>query len=185
MLAEAMRLPPAQCHLVHYAAHLHDIGKIGVSDKTLNKPGKLTAEEISELQSHSILGHAILSKSPEFAALAHIVRHHHERWDGDGYPDGLAGTNIPLESRIIGLVDAFDAMTSNRPYRSKMSHHWALEEIGKHAGSQFCPQCAEVFLALRAKVKISQYQGRITAFANQVDQLRHDSLMHSRRIVAP
>lgn len=185
MLAQAMHLSPEQCHLVHYAAHLHDIGKIGFSDKVLNKPGKLTAEEMAELQSHSLLGHAILGKIPELAGLAHIVRHHHERWDGAGYPDGLSGQDIPLESRIIGLVDAFDAMTSNRPYRHRMSHFWALEEIGKHAGSQFCPNCAEVFLAHRAKVKMSQYQGRITAFAHHLDQVRHDSLMHSRRLAHP
>lgn len=90
-----------------------------------------------------------------------------------------------MESRIIGLVDAFDAMTSNRPYRHRMSHFWALEEIGKHAGSQFCPNCAEVFLAHRAKVKMSQYQGRITAFAHHLDQVRHNSLMHSRRLAHP
>ena len=105
LLAEAMGLSPGQCHLVHYAAHLHDIGKIGVSDKALNKPGKLTHEEMLELQAHSAIGSMILGKTPEFASMARIVRHHHERWDGMGYPDGLSGVDIPLESRIIGLVE--------------------------------------------------------------------------------
>lgn len=181
LLAEAFNLSPGQCHLVHYAAHLHDIGKIGISDKALNKPGKLTNEEMLELQSHSILGAEILSKTPEFATLAHIVRHHHERWDGHGYPAGLKGLDIPLESRIIGLVDAFDAMTSNRPYRAKKSHEWAMEEISRHSGSQFCPNCVEIFLSLRSKLKIIQYQGRKTAFAYGIGIIGHDNLMHSRR----
>ena len=183
ILAEAMSLTADQHRIVHYAAHLHDIGKIGVSDKALNKPGKLTDEEMLELQSHSVLGYAILRKTPEFVALAKIVRHHHERWDGSGYPDGLSGTNIPLESRIIGLVDAFDAMTSDRPYRAKKSHAWALEEVERHAGTQFCPHCVDIFLSLRSKLKISQYQSSRTAISLHHVNVDHQNLMHSRKVI--
>lgn len=183
MLAEAMCLSPSQCVLVHLAAHLHDIGKIGVSDRVLNKPGRLTAEEMLELQLHPSIGYTILSKTPEFATIARIVRHHHERWDGNGYPDGLKGENIPLESRIIGLVDAFDAMTSDRPYRARKSHEWALAEIQRHAGNQFCPECVEVFLAQRAQLKISQYQSSKTATSHHQANLEHRTLMHSKRVM--
>ena len=182
LLAEAMCLSPSRCNLVHHAAHLHDIGKIGVSDKVLNKAGKLTHEEMRELQLHSSIGYTILSKTPEFATMARIVRHHHERWDGNGYPDGLKGQDIPLESRIIGLVDAFDAMTSDRPYRAGKTHEWALNEIQKHAGSQFCPECVEYFLAQRARLKISLYQSSKTAISHHQANIDHQNLMHSRRI---
>ncbi|WP_156792224.1 HD-GYP domain-containing protein [Desulfotalea psychrophila] len=182
LLAEAMALSPEQCRLVHYAAHLHDIGKIGVSDSTLNKIGKLTAEEMAEMQAHSEIGAMILSKNPEFTLLAEIVRHHHERWDGKGYPDGISGDAIPLESRIIGLADAFDAMTSDRPYRAHKTHEWALEEIKKHAGSQFCPECVSIFLTLRAKLKLNQYQSSKRAFSHHQANVRHHTLMHSQRI---
>lgn len=182
LLAEAIGLSPDRCHLIHYAAHLHDIGKIGVPDHVLNKPGRLSREEMLELQKHSIVGFTILSKTPEFAAMAEIVRYHHERWDGRGYPDGLKGVEIPFESRIIGLVDAFDAMTSDRPYRTKKTHEWALEEIVRHAGSQFCPSCVEAFLTLRGKLKFSQYQSSKTASDHHEANVGHHSLMHSRRI---
>lgn len=182
VMAEHMALQAGRCRLVHYAAHLHDIGKIGVADQVLNKPGILNQEEFAELQKHPVIGSEILNKIPEFNVLATIVRHHHERWDGRGYPDGLAGEEIPLESRIISLVDAFDAMTSDRPYRRRKSHEWALGEIVEHAGSQFCPHCVETFLALRSKLKISQYLGRKSAFAGHRVGIEHDALMHSFRV---
>ena len=182
LLAEAIGLAPHRCHLIHYAAHLHDIGKIGIQDHILNKAGRLEREEMLELQKHPVVGFTILSKTPEFAVMAKIVRHHHERWDGKGYPDGLKGAEAPLEARIIGLVDAFDAMTSDRPYRPKKTHEWALEEIIRHAGSQFCPTCVEAFLPLRGKLKFSQYQSSKTASDQHDANVDHHSLMHSRRI---
>ena len=182
LLAEAMGIGPERRHAVHYAAHLHDIGKIGVSDQVLNKPGKLAAEEMLELQKHAVVGYMILSKIPQLADLAEIVRHHHERWDGRGYPDGLRGEAIPVEARIIGLVDAFDAMTSDRPYRAKRTHEWALEEITRHAGSQFCPSCVEAFVMLRHRLKIIQYQSSKSASSQHLANVEHQSLMHSVRI---
>lgn len=182
ILAEAMKLPISQKDLVHYSAHLHDIGKIGVSDDILNKTGKLTNDEIIQIQSHSSIGAMILSKNPEFKEIAKIVRHHHERWDGNGYPDGLTGERIPIESRLIGLVDAFDAMTSDRPYRKKESHEWALKEIKAHAGTQFCPQCVEAFITLRSKLKLSQFRSSQKAINQHQTNLSHGDLMHSQRL---
>lgn len=182
MLAEAMCLPQSQCRLIHHAAHLHDIGKIGVSDKVLNKPGKLTNEERLELQLHPSIGCTILSKTPEFATMARIVRHHHERWDGTGYPDGLRGEEIPLESRIIGLADAFDAITSHRPYRATKSHEWALDEISRHSGSQFCKECVDVFFTQRKKLKIGLYQSGKTATSLHYANIEHQTIMHSQKV---
>ena len=182
ILAEAMNISSPEKDLIHYSAHLHDIGKIGVSDKVLNKPGKLTSEEIVQIQSHSTIGSMILNKTPEFRGIAKIVRHHHERVDGTGYPDGLRGEEIPIESRIIGLVDAFDAMTSDRPYRKSKSHEWALKEISEHIESQFCPKCVEAFLTLRPKLKLNQFQSSRKATTQHQANLSHNDLLHSQRI---
>ena len=114
---------------VHIAAHLHDIGKVGVSDYILNKPGKLAKEEMKEMQSHSRIGYNILKRIPMFQEISRIVLHHHERFDGGGYPKGLSGEAIPFESRIIAVADAFDAMTSDRPYRKGMPPEEAASEI--------------------------------------------------------
>lgn len=182
LLADSMNLSSLKKDMVHYAAHLHDIGKIGVPDEILNKPGKLTREEIVQIQSHSAIGSMILNKSPGFKELAKIVRHHHERWDGTGYPDGLREEEIPLESRIIGLVDAFDAMTSDRPYRKGKSHEWALDEIQKHAKNQFCPECVDYFFTLRSKLKLKQYQSSQKAIGQHQSNFAHDALIHSQRV---
>ncbi len=182
ILAEAMKIPKPEINLIHYSAHLHDIGKIGISDEVLNKSGKLTNEEIAQIQSHSAIGSMILNKNPEFKGIAKVVRHHHERWDGSGYPDGLSREDIPIESRIIGLVDAFDAMTSDRPYRKRKSHEWAMKEIKDHSGSQFCPKCVESFLTLRSKLKLNQFQSSQKATTQHQENFSHDNLMHSQRI---
>lgn len=182
LLSEAMGLSSLQHDVIHYAAHLHDIGKIGVPDSVLNKPGKLTGEEIVQIQSHSTIGAMILGKNPQLSWFAKIVRHHHERWDGSGYPDGLSGNDIPLESRIIGLVDAFDAITSDRPYRKRKSHEWALNEIAEHAGCQFCPDCVEAFVQLRPKLKLNQFQSSQKATTQHKANIAHEHLLHSQRI---
>lgn len=130
---------------IHIAAHLHDIGKIGVKDSVLNKPGRLTEDEMKEIQTHPRIGHNILIRLPNFKEVAKIVLHHHERFDGKGYPDGLKGEDIPLESRIITVADAFDAMTSDRPYRKGMTFEKAMIEIDKQSGTQFDPIIANNF----------------------------------------
>ena len=125
---------------MHCAALLHDIGKIGVPDSVLRKPGKLLPEEFAVIKRHSQIGSALLSYVPELSHIAPIIRQHHERMDGSGYPDGHAGEDISLAARIIGVVDAFDAMTSTRPYREPVAPLCAVAELYRCAGTQFDPQ---------------------------------------------
>ncbi len=127
---------------------LHDIGKIGVPLEILNKPGKLTAEEWQVLRSHAVKGYQIANSSSELRGIAEMILHHHERWDGAGYPDGLARESIPLLSRIIAVVDAYDAMVNNRSYRPALSQEAALNELKRCAGSQFDPSIVSEFIQL-------------------------------------
>ncbi len=142
-LAHAMGLKGPALENVHLAAHLHDIGKMGVSENVLNKKGKLLPHEWAQIQMHPEIGYHILRKSKELYAIAEIVLHHHERWDGKGYPHGLKMDKIPLGSRIIGVADAIDAMTSVRPYREPMSWKECMDEILFNKGIQFDPVVVE------------------------------------------
>lgn len=130
------------------AATLHDIGKVGIPNEILHKPGKLTPEEYAVIKRHSEMAEAILKPLDSGSPISNIVRHHHEHYDGSGYPDGLRGDEIPLASRIIAIADAYDAMSSNRPYRSALPFSKCLEEISVHAGTQFDPEWSQVFLEL-------------------------------------
>lgn len=125
---------------------LHDIGKIGIPLEILNKPGKLTAEEWTVMQSHVDKGFQIANSSPELRDIAKMVRFHHERWDGRGYPDGLSGEKIPFLSRIISVIDAYDAMVSNRVYKKAMTREAAFEELSRCAGTQFDPNVVREFI---------------------------------------
>src|SRR5438094_4717035 len=129
----------AEVEALKAGALLHDIGKIAVPDYILNKPGKLTAPEFEQMKMHTIVGAQILGRVDFPYPVVPIVRHHHERWDGGGYPDGLKGEEIPLAARIVFCCDAYSAMTTNRPYRRAMSSETALEELARNAGSQFEP----------------------------------------------
>lgn len=124
---------------IHMAAHLHDIGKIGVKDSILNKPNKLSPTEWDEIKLHPVIGYDILNKSKKLCSIAKIVLHHHERWDGNGYPHKLKGYDIPLGSRIIAVCDSIDAMTSNRPYRKSLSSEQCKIEIIKNKGIMYDP----------------------------------------------
>jgi diguanylate cyclase (GGDEF)-like protein len=136
-----------EVHLVRLAALFHDIGKIGIPDAILHKPGPLTGEEWTVMRRHPVLGQHILEQAGGvFELLSHIVVAHHERWDGRGYPHGLAQSAIPLGARILTVVDSYDAMTSERPYRQPMSDAHARAELQRCAGSQYDPQVVEVFL---------------------------------------
>jgi len=135
-----------QEELYHIAAHLHDVGKIGIRDDVLLKAGRLNDEEWEIMKSHSVQGYEILKKAKLFENVADIVRGHHERWDGKGYPDRLAGTQIPLGSRIIAIADSIDAMISDRPYRKGMDVSICKKEIEKNAGIMYDPDVVKVAL---------------------------------------
>ncbi|MFQ5596233.1 MAG: GAF domain-containing protein, partial [Anaerolineae bacterium] len=145
-IARAMGLPESEIEALMRGALLHDIGKIGVPDRILSKPGSLTDEERAEMQRHNQIGYDMLRDIEFLAPTLPVVLCHHERWDGRGYPEGLRGVDIPLIVRIFAVADAYDAMTSNRPYRRAMSHAEAVAEIQREAGKQFDPQVVEVFL---------------------------------------
>jgi putative two-component system response regulator len=147
-LARAMGLPEEQVQALRLAATLHDIGKIGIPDAVLLKPGRLTPEEWEVMKSHTVIGARILAEgSSEVIRLAeHIARSHHERWDGGGYPMGLAGTDIPLPARIVALADVYDALTSDRPYRAAWSVPRVLEEIRSLRGTHFDPAVVDAFM---------------------------------------
>jgi diguanylate cyclase (GGDEF)-like protein len=144
-LAQAFGCSADFAELVYLAGTLHDVGKIGIPDAILGKKGRLTEEEFEVMKTHPSQGEVIIGKVPQLTRLIPGVRHHHERWDGGGYPDGLAGENIPLMARLLAVADTFDAMTSDRPYRNGLSLEEALQEIEAHAGSQFDPRLAPLF----------------------------------------
>ena len=130
---------------IQMAAVLHDVGKIAVPEKILNKEGKITQEEFNEIKKHPSNGYSIVSQIKNMKEIAVIIKYHHERWDGKGYPDGILKEEIPIESRIISVVDAYDAMTSDRPYRKGMSHEKAVEELIYNAGKQFDSEVVDIF----------------------------------------
>ncbi|MGI6143034.1 MAG: HD-GYP domain-containing protein [bacterium] len=145
-MARELRLPEREQEVIEYMALLHDTGKIGISESILNKPGRLTDEEYQAIQEHPVIGARIVSEVDFFKKASAIVRHHHEWYNGEGYPDGLKGEDIPLGARIIAVADAFDAMTSERPYRGVRSTAEALAELEAYAGRQFDPRVVEAFL---------------------------------------
>ncbi|UCH50636.1 MAG: diguanylate cyclase, partial [Chloroflexota bacterium] len=147
-LADAIGLPKEKVALISTAALIHDIGKVGVPDEVLNEAGKLEAEAWELIKSHPKLSATIAGHVVSLVACLPAILHHHERWDGDGYPDGLEGEAIPIEARILALADAFDAMTSSRPYRSNLSYKKVLQELKRCAGTQFDPKLVEAFLPI-------------------------------------
>lgn len=153
--ARAMKLPEDLIQSLEYVASLHDIGKIGVRDAVLRKDGPLDPEEWEEIRQHPVIGAAMLEPIEILDKEVALMRHHHERWDGSGYPDRLAGEEIPIGSRIIAVCDAYDAMTSSRPYRPTRTHQEALEELRRCAGTQCDPAVVEAFAsAVRETAKV-------------------------------
>jgi len=148
MLAEKLGLNDEMIKKTYWAALVHDIGKIVVPSSILNKEGKLTIEEFEVIKKHPVYGHDFLSTSSDLRELAKYVLYHHERWDGNGYPSGLAGEEIPVISRIISVVDAWDAMTSDRPYRKGLSFEKAKSELLEHSGMQFDPNIVKRFIEI-------------------------------------
>ena len=147
-IAKEAGLPAEECDKVYFAALLHDVGKIGVRHEIINKVGKLTDEEYARIKEHPVLGDQILTSIKQAPFLCTGARYHHERYDGKGYPDGLAGKNIPQIARIIAVADAYDAMTSHRSYRAPLSDEAVRSELVKGIGTQFDPEYAKIMLRL-------------------------------------
>jgi diguanylate cyclase (GGDEF)-like protein len=145
-VGEALALDRDAISRLRTAALLHDVGKVGVPDGILHKQGPLDEREWEIMREHPVIGERIMRAIPGMGGIARIVRHEHERWDGSGYPDGIAGEEIPIEARIILACDAYHAMTSNRPYREAMPHREAIAELTANAGTQFDPQVVEALV---------------------------------------
>lgn len=147
-MANRLHLSEDELRAIELGALLHDIGKIGVPDSILYKPGPLTPEEWEVMKQHPVIGYQMCMKVDALRPAAPIVLHHHERWDGQGYPSGLAGEAIPLGARIFAIADTLDAMTSDRPYRKALSFAQARDEIARCAGKQFDPRMVELFFEI-------------------------------------
>ncbi len=147
-LAEAADLSFDKIQDIKIAAALHDIGKIGINDQILNKASKLTQEEYQQIMEHPTIGANIIRNVDFLRNIAEIIKHHHERYDGNGYPDGLRGEQIPIEACILAIADSYDAMTTDRPYRKALTRKDAIEEIEQNAGTQFHPVLAEKFIEI-------------------------------------
>jgi putative nucleotidyltransferase with HDIG domain len=160
LIAEGLELPPEDVTRIEEAALVHDIGKICIRQEELNKPGPLSPAEYEMFKSHTTRGKWLLEPIAFLQPLIPSVYHHHERWDGRGYPLGLAGEAIPHDARIMAVADSYDAMTSNRPYRRALSHEVAVEEIRAQAGRQFDPEIADIFIREIQKLKATQRERR-------------------------
>lgn len=164
-LAHAVGLDEEAVGRVHIAGIVHDVGKIGVPERVLSKAGALTSEEFEWIKKHPEVGHRILKDIPQFSDVLPGVLHHHERWDGRGYPHQLKGDDIPLYARLIALADSFDAMSSDRTYRTAMSRDQVLQEINECAGAQFDPDLAKVFVTL----DFSHFDRMVTEHSATID----------------
>jgi putative two-component system response regulator len=160
-LALAYGLLPGEVRAVRYGGILHDIGKIGVDEAIIRKPGPLTPEEALQMRRHPEIGAQIVSQMRFAPEVAPIISGHHEYWDGSGYPRGLAGEDIPIGARIITIVDAFDAMTTDRPYRAALGEDEAVRRLVAGRGSQFDPDLLDTFLKLIAAGEISHERARV------------------------
>ena len=159
-IAARMGLSAAEQDLAHVCGLVHDIGKVGLPAGLLEKPGPLTLEERRQMEEHSVIGERILANVDDYAEIARIVRHHHERVDGNGYPDGLVGTDVPLISRILGVADAYDAMTSDRPYRDAMPSRVARLRLAQAVETQFDTTVVAAFEAILAGASDAYREGR-------------------------
>ncbi len=155
LIGERLGLLEPQLITVSYSAYLHDIGKVKVPDGILSKAGPLTGAERTQMECHPLYGEEMLRGKAFLSEAARVVGAHHERYDGSGYPKGLKGDRIPIEARIVAVVDAYDAMTSERPYRAALSEAQAREELRKNAGGQFDPRVVNAFLGILERGRVS------------------------------
>jgi putative nucleotidyltransferase with HDIG domain len=174
-IAERMAIPEDQQELVHLCGLVHDIGKIGLPSGLLEKPGPLTLDERRQMEQHSEIGERILRNVEDYSEIADIVRSHHERIDGMGYPDGIHGDEIPLLARIIGVADAYDAMTSDRPYRDALPSRVARMRLAQAVGTQFDTAVVAAFEAILATADDSYRSGRGSSFMRERLQLEQDA----------
>ncbi len=160
LIAEKLGLPEEHCKLIELAAPMHDIGKIGIPDNILLKPGSLSADEWAVMKTHPTIGYKILHGSPsKYLSLgAEIALAHHEKYDGSGYPNSTKGEAIPIEARIVAVADVFDALTSERPYKKKWTNEAALEFLNANSGSHLDPVCVGAFIAQMGQVVVIQQQ---------------------------
>ena len=145
LIGESLLLPQHELDIIEYAAILHDIGKVGINDRILSKHCSLNSKEWEVMREHSLIGANIIKDISFLEEARKLVLHHHERYDGTGYPDCLKGENIPIGARVLAVADAFDTMTTKRSYRDAISIDHAMEELKQCSGSQFCPICVEAF----------------------------------------
>ena len=171
-LATRLKMPAPEVDMLRRLGMLHDVGKIAIDRQILNKPGQLSPEDQEMVRQHPSWGQSIIQPLKLSQGEIAIVRHHHERWDGLGYPDGLAGEGIPLPARVISVADAFDAMTSDRPYRNAMGLRDALNELERGSGTQFDPEVVEAFAALLREGRLDDVLPRV----RPVSRLRHLNL---------
>jgi putative nucleotidyltransferase with HDIG domain len=164
-IAARMELSEREQELAHLCGLVHDIGKIGLPPGLLEKPGPLTLEERRQMEEHAVIGERILSNVDDYAEIASIVRHHHERVDGEGYPDGLCGNEIPLIARILSVADAYNAMTSDRPYRDALPSRVARLRLAQAVDSQFDTSIVAAFEAILAGADETYRVGRLNPFA--------------------
>ena len=148
LIGVKLGLPDKDLVMLEAAGLLHDFGKIGIDEELLLKTDILNADDRAEIRLHVIKGYHILSGFEEFREILIGIRHHHEYWDGSGYPEGLSGENISLIGRIIAIADSYDAMTSERPYRKAKTKEYALDELRKNAGIQFDPKLVKIFISI-------------------------------------
>ncbi|HWL66096.1 MAG TPA: HD-GYP domain-containing protein [Actinomycetota bacterium] len=165
-LGLALKVSPDVRKSIHLGALLHDVGKIGISDAILQKDGPLSDEEWTIMRRHPEIGERMLRRVDFLRPALSVIRHHHERWDGKGYPDGLQGEDIPLAARIVAVCDAFDAMTSDRPYRRATTAELACDEIASHAGSQFDPRCAQLLIRVVREIGQEDLEEKFVRFAS-------------------
>jgi putative nucleotidyltransferase with HDIG domain len=169
-----MGLEEEQQELVHLCGLVHDIGKIGLPAGLLEKPGPLTLEERRQMEQHSEIGERILRNVDDYSEIADVVRSHHERIDGMGYPDGIPGEEIPLLARIIGVADAYDAMTSDRPYREALPSRVARMRLAQAVGTQFDTAVVAAFEAILATADENYRSGRGSSFMRERAQFEQD-----------
>jgi response regulator RpfG family c-di-GMP phosphodiesterase len=185
VIAQYLSLPQQDVEDIWIAGFLHDIGKIGIKESVLNKQGKLDASEWEIVQQHPVLAERILGPIDELRDVIQIVRHHHERFDGTGYPGGLKGAGIPLGARILAVADTYDALTSRRPYRAAMSERESVDTIEAGAGTQFDPVIVRAFAGSRARARSGAHKasaGAATLFLQDAKSVvpSPESLLRAR-----